>query len=295
MTKTPIKDALIAEGLLSATPRRDRVRETIAAALHGERPPAVIAIKGQLTEAYGAAIRKQIAEAWQAPRIVLYINSPGGRAIVGDAIAEDLSNIGRKVEAHGLDHVASAAIRIFAAAKTRKARPSTIFTIHRSSLHRDAIGERVNGNQLKMVAARMLEGDKKELQWFERNGIALTSRHLDQFLAGEDVRLKGHAALSTGLVHGFDPEPSQDERRSQREQDWTRYVRERTAAADDTPRIEAQSEAAKGEARDRWTLLRDRVVAAGMEHLIQDRRARMQIGIGPANFRPAHQHRPVIF
>jgi ATP-dependent Clp protease protease subunit len=67
----------------------------------------------------------------------LFINSPGGDAFSGLALADQIERAQRKgfhITAHASGIVASAAVPVFAVCKTRLAAPGTIFMIHEAEL-----------------------------------------------------------------------------------------------------------------------------------------------------------------
>jgi ATP-dependent protease ClpP protease subunit len=69
--------------------------------------------------------------------INLFINSPGGDAFSGLALADQIERAQRKgfrVTAHASGIVASAAVPVFAVCKVRLAAPGTIFMVHEAQL-----------------------------------------------------------------------------------------------------------------------------------------------------------------
>jgi ATP-dependent protease ClpP protease subunit len=69
--------------------------------------------------------------------INLFINSPGGDAFSGLALADEIERAQRKgfyVTAHASGIVASAAVPVFAVCKIRLAAPGTIFMVHEAEL-----------------------------------------------------------------------------------------------------------------------------------------------------------------
>lgn len=67
----------------------------------------------------------------------IYINSPGGGAFDGMAIADILIYYGERdfnITAHGSGIIASAAVPIFASCKHRLAAPGTVFMVHEAAL-----------------------------------------------------------------------------------------------------------------------------------------------------------------
>ena len=69
--------------------------------------------------------------------INLFINSPGGDAFSGLALADEIERAQRKgfhITAHASGIVASAAVPVFAVCKFRLAAPGTIFMIHEAEL-----------------------------------------------------------------------------------------------------------------------------------------------------------------
>ncbi|WP_395020198.1 ATP-dependent Clp protease proteolytic subunit [Dongia sp.] len=235
MPRGPKYEALVAEGLLSAAPRKDRVLRLIRRsqedqarvyAERGEHPPAVIALKGQLTEGYEPIIRRKIAEAWKAPKVVLYVDSPGGFAKVGEAIRKDLEDLDRPIEAHGLACVASAAVGIFAAAQVRRARPTTQFTMHQGAAPGDGL-DRWTPKALETLAKRMRDREAANLAWFKQHGIKLTDAMLKDFNNGKDVTLCGRVAMMCGLIQDFDRDPTYERELERQKQEWLRYFARR--------------------------------------------------------------------
>jgi ATP-dependent protease ClpP protease subunit len=69
--------------------------------------------------------------------VVLYINSPGGDAFSGLALADEIERAQRhgfKIIAHASGIIASAAVPVFAVCDERLATPGTIFMVHEASL-----------------------------------------------------------------------------------------------------------------------------------------------------------------
>lgn len=76
--------------------------------------------------------------------IELYINSPGGDAFSGMALADEIERAQRKgftIVAHASGIVASAAIPVLAVCGTRIAAPGTIFMVHEAALFKFFIRE----------------------------------------------------------------------------------------------------------------------------------------------------------
>jgi ATP-dependent Clp protease protease subunit len=69
--------------------------------------------------------------------VEIYINSPGGDAFTGLAVADEIERAklkGMKITAVASGIVASAAVPVFAACDKRVASPGTIFMVHESAL-----------------------------------------------------------------------------------------------------------------------------------------------------------------
>lgn len=71
--------------------------------------------------------------------INLYINSPGGDAYSGLALADQIERArkrGFKITAHASGIIASAAVPVFAVCDVRLAAPGTIFMVHETSIYK---------------------------------------------------------------------------------------------------------------------------------------------------------------
>ena len=69
--------------------------------------------------------------------VSLFINSPGGDAFSGLALADEIERAlrrGFKITAHASGIIASAAVPVFAVCKTRLAAPGTVFMVHEAAL-----------------------------------------------------------------------------------------------------------------------------------------------------------------
>jgi ATP-dependent Clp protease protease subunit len=69
--------------------------------------------------------------------VELFINSPGGDAFSGLALADQIERAKRKgftINAHASGIIASAAVPVFAVASNRYAAPGTIFMVHEAAL-----------------------------------------------------------------------------------------------------------------------------------------------------------------
>jgi ATP-dependent protease ClpP protease subunit len=69
-------------------------------------------------------------------KVEIYINSPGGDAFTGLAMADEMRRVQGEMEitVHASGIVASAAVPVFAAASRRYASPGTIFMVHEAAL-----------------------------------------------------------------------------------------------------------------------------------------------------------------
>ena len=121
----------------------------------------------------------------------LFINSPGGDAFSGLALADQIERARRKgfkITAHASGIIASAAVPVFAVCDVRLAAPGTIFMVHEAALWkwpgRETASDIRSQNELmhllrdryigKLVSNSKLEKDKweeleKKTTWFSAN------------------------------------------------------------------------------------------------------------------------------
>lgn len=96
-------------------------------------------------------------------KVKLFINSPGGDAFQGLAIADHLKRASQyfDIEAHANGIVASAAVPILAACKYRIAAPGTVFMIHKASIFKffgsdDKDSLEAQSKMLRMIRERYI-------------------------------------------------------------------------------------------------------------------------------------------
>lgn len=117
-----------------------------------------------------------LENATEVRKINLFINSPGGDAFQGLALADHIKRAQRKgfhITAHASGVIASAAVPVFAVCDRRLAAPGTIFMIHEPSLWKwpgreDASDIRAQGQLMDLLQTRyrtiLVESSKLPLQ-----------------------------------------------------------------------------------------------------------------------------------
>jgi ATP-dependent protease ClpP protease subunit len=173
----------------------------------GVRLPARVEVFGMLTDHVERKVREELSRAWQASKIIIRMNSPGGLARVGRSIAkdlEDLDRLGVPAESHTAGLVASAAVSIFAACGRRRCAATARFVLHNSSALGGFTGW--SAGRLRKLAQAIESRDEEELAWLVSRGVSLAPRLLAEIKAGKDVALNARAAFAAGLVHQVEGE-----------------------------------------------------------------------------------------
>ena len=148
-------------------------------------------------------IRESIGKTWGCTTLKIVLNSPGGRAVVGNRIAEDLAELKRlgvRIETHADRQCCSAAMYIFIEGSIRTASQKAQFMLHKQSLYSDRAMQ-LKPKLLRKLADEMDDSGEKELKMFASRGVALPKEWLAAFRRGEDVNLSANDAHKVGLIH----------------------------------------------------------------------------------------------
>ncbi|MFH1797608.1 MAG: ATP-dependent Clp protease proteolytic subunit [Pseudomonadota bacterium] len=140
--------------LMGARPNRDRARAALAGTT------CRVAIKGEITDATAAAVKRQLAAGTNAGTLIVTIDSQGGDLAAAFDIFDAIRAHGAKTritESRGATH--SAAALVFASGDVRRLHPGATVLLHGAELEPQAAG-RWTASRYATLAKRVAALDR---------------------------------------------------------------------------------------------------------------------------------------